>query len=224
MLRPPFSDLVLGIALPVPDPQLPEPLVDHRPTAEPRRKGCRRLQGTGERARHQPVDRLRTKHLGDGRGRPNPSRLDALIEPTHRTALAVRGRAGMSDQVHATHPSLPSVAQARCPAAPNGGSEPTADASPISASPTPQRGGQRVLDIVTRVPCADARCALPRLLASRPAGRGSLGHRLAARGDLLGHRLLGHGRLAGCGLLPRGDLLGRRLLDHGRLAGCGLRA
>jgi hypothetical protein len=33
MLRPPIGDLILGIALPVPDPQLPEPVVDDRLTA-----------------------------------------------------------------------------------------------------------------------------------------------------------------------------------------------
>lgn len=107
MLRPPIGDLVLGMALPVPDPQLPEAVVEDRLTAEPRREGCRRLHGTGERARHQPVDRLLTKDIGDRLGGPNPSRLDALVEPTHRPALAVRGRAAVADQVDACHPSRP---------------------------------------------------------------------------------------------------------------------
>ena len=119
MLRPPIGDLVLGIALPVPDPQLPEAVVDDRLTAEPRREGCRRLHGTGERARHKPVDRLLTKDIGDRRGGPNPSRLDALVEPTHRPALAVRGRAAVADQVDTSHPSLLSVARACCSASPN---------------------------------------------------------------------------------------------------------
>ena len=91
MLRPPLGDLVLRIALPVPDPQLPEAVVDDRLTAEHRREGCRRLHGTSERARHKPVDRLLSKDVGDRRGGPHPSRLDALVEPTHRPALAVRG-------------------------------------------------------------------------------------------------------------------------------------
>src|ERR1035437_9700712 len=43
---------------------------------------------------------------------------------------------------------------------------------------------------------ADVRVDLPRLLAGRPAGRGSLSHRLLARSGLLSHRLL-----AGSGLL-----------------------
>ena len=91
VLRPPLGDLVLGIALPVPDPQLPEAVVDDRLTAEQRRERCRRLHGTSERARHKPVDRLLSKDVGDRRGGPHPSRLDALVEPTHRPALAVRG-------------------------------------------------------------------------------------------------------------------------------------
>lgn len=119
MLRPPIGDLVFGTALPLPDPQLPEPFVDDRPTAQPRRQGCRRLQGTGERARHKPVDRFLTNDIGDRRGGPNPSRLDALVEPTHSPALAVRGRAAVSDQVDATHPSLLSVARACCSAEPH---------------------------------------------------------------------------------------------------------
>ena len=112
MLRPPLGDLVLRIALPVPDPQLPEAVVDDRLTAEQRREGCRRLHGTSERARHKPVDRLLSKDVGDRRGGPHPSRLDALVEPTHRPALAVRGRAAVADQVDACHPSLLSVARA----------------------------------------------------------------------------------------------------------------
>jgi hypothetical protein len=52
--------------------------------------------------------------------RPHPSRLDALVEPTHRPALAVRGRAAVADQVDACHPSLLSVARACCSASPNG--------------------------------------------------------------------------------------------------------
>jgi hypothetical protein len=104
MLRPPIGDLVLGTALPVPDPQLPEAIVNDRLTAEPLREGCRRLQGTGERARHKPVDGLLTKDIGHRRGGPHPSRLDALVEPTHRPALAVRGRAAVPDQVNARHP------------------------------------------------------------------------------------------------------------------------
>jgi hypothetical protein len=60
----------------------------------------------GERARHKPVDRLLSKDVGDRRGGPHPSRLDALVEPTHRPALAVRGRAAVADQVDACHPSL----------------------------------------------------------------------------------------------------------------------
>ena len=120
MLRPPLGDLVLRIALPVPDPQLPEPVVDDRLTAEQRREGCRRLHGTSERARHKPVDRLLSKDVGDRRGGPQPSRLDALVEPTHRPALAVRGRAAVADQVDACHPSLLSVARACWSASPNG--------------------------------------------------------------------------------------------------------
>ena len=119
MLRPPIGDLVLGIALPAPDPQLPEAVVDDRLTVEPRREGCRRLHGTGERARHKPVDRLLTKDIGDRRRGPNPSRLDALVEPTHRPALAVRGRAAVADQVDTCHPSPLSVARACCTASPN---------------------------------------------------------------------------------------------------------
>jgi hypothetical protein len=46
MLRPPLGDLVLRIALPVPDPQLPEAVVEDRLTAEQRRERCRRLHGT----------------------------------------------------------------------------------------------------------------------------------------------------------------------------------
>lgn len=124
MLRPPIGDLVLGEALPAPDPQLPEPFVDDRLTAEPRRQGCRRLHGPGERTRHQPVDRFLTKDIGDRRGGPNPSRLDALVEPTHRPALAVRGRAAVADQVDATHPSLLSLARTRCSVTPNGSRPP----------------------------------------------------------------------------------------------------
>jgi hypothetical protein len=48
--------------------------------------------GTSERARHKPVDRLLSNEVGDRRGGPHPSRLDALVEPTHPAALAVRGR------------------------------------------------------------------------------------------------------------------------------------
>ena len=44
---------------------------------------------------------------------------------------------------------------------------------------------------------ADVRDALPRLLVSRPAGRGSLGHRPLADGGLLGHRPLADGGLLG---------------------------
>ena len=120
MLRPALGDLVLRIALPVPDPQLPEAVVDDRLAAEQRREGCRRLHGTSERARHKPVDRLLSKDVGDRRGGPHPSRLDALVEPTHRPALAVRGRAAVADQVDACHPSLLSVARACCSASPNG--------------------------------------------------------------------------------------------------------
>jgi hypothetical protein len=46
MLRPLLCDLVLGIALPVPDPQLPEAVVDDRPKVEQRRERRRRLHGT----------------------------------------------------------------------------------------------------------------------------------------------------------------------------------
>ena len=120
MLRPLLGNLVLGIALPMPDPQLPEAVVDDRLTAEPRREGCRRLHGTGEGARNEPVDRLLSKDIGDRGGGPHPSRLDALIEPTHRTALAVRGRAAVADQVDAGHSSMLSVARACCSASPNG--------------------------------------------------------------------------------------------------------
>jgi hypothetical protein len=105
MLRPPVGDLALRIALPIPDSQLPEAVVDDRVPAEPRRERCRRLHGTGERARHKPVDRLLTKDIGDRRGGPNPSRLDALVKPTHRPALAVRGRAAVADQVNPCHPA-----------------------------------------------------------------------------------------------------------------------
>ena len=104
----------------MPDPQLPEAVVNDRPAAEQRREGCRRLHGTSERARHKPVDRLLSKDVGDRRGGPRPSRLDALVEPTHRPALAVRGRPAVADQVDACHPSLLSVARACCSASPNG--------------------------------------------------------------------------------------------------------
>jgi hypothetical protein len=110
MLRPSLGDLVLRIALPVPDPQLAEAVVEGRLTAEQLREGCRRLHGTSERARHKPVDRLLSKDVGDRRGGPHPSRLDALVEPTHRPALAVPGRAAVTDQVDTCHLSLPSVA------------------------------------------------------------------------------------------------------------------
>ena len=120
MLRPPLGDLVLGMTLPGPDPQLPEAVVNDRLAAEQRREGCRRLHGTSERARHKPVDRLLSKDVGDRRGAPHPSRLDALVKPTHRAALAVRGRAAVADQVDACHPSLLSVARACCSAPPNG--------------------------------------------------------------------------------------------------------
>jgi hypothetical protein len=79
MLRPPLGDLVLRRALPAPDPQLPEAVVDCRPAAEPLREGCRGLHGTSERARHQPVDRLLSKDVGDRLSGPYPSRLDALV-------------------------------------------------------------------------------------------------------------------------------------------------
>lgn len=111
MLRPPLGDLVLCIALPVPDAQLPEAVVDDRLTVEQRREGCRRLHGTSERARHKPVDRLLSKDVGDRRGGSHRSRVDALVEPTHRPALAVRGRAAVADQVNACHQSLLSVAR-----------------------------------------------------------------------------------------------------------------
>jgi hypothetical protein len=94
----------------VPDPQLPEAVVDDRLTAEQRREGCRRLHGTSERARHKPVDRLPSQDVGDRRGGPRPPRLDGLVKPTHRPALAVRGRAAVADQVDACHPSLLSIA------------------------------------------------------------------------------------------------------------------
>ncbi|HET6834945.1 MAG TPA: hypothetical protein VFH30_13815 [Acidimicrobiales bacterium] len=97
VLRPPLGDLVLGIALPVPDPQFPEAVVDDRLAAEPRREGRRRLHCTGEGARHEPVDRLLHEHVGDRRGGPHPARLDALVEPTHRRTLPVRGRAAVAD-------------------------------------------------------------------------------------------------------------------------------
>src|SRR3954451_3442524 len=114
MLRPPLGDLVLCIALPGPDPQLPEAVVEDRLTAEQSRERCRRLHGTSERARHKPVDRLLSKDVGGRRGGPHPSRLDALVEPTHRPALAVRSRAAVADQVDACHPSPLSVARACC--------------------------------------------------------------------------------------------------------------
>lgn len=113
MLRPLIGDLVLGTALPVPDPQLPEAVVDDRLTAEPRPEGCRRLHGTGERARHKPVDRLLTKDIGDRRGGPTPCRLDALVEPTHRPALAVRGGAAVADEVDASR-EVGGIAQSWC--------------------------------------------------------------------------------------------------------------
>src|SRR4051812_26907227 len=113
MFRPPLGDLILRKALPRPDPQLPEAVIEDRLTAEQRRERCRRLHGTSERARHKPVDRLPSKDVSDRRRGPHPSRLDALIEPTHRPALAVRGRAGVADQVDACRPSLLSLARAR---------------------------------------------------------------------------------------------------------------
>jgi hypothetical protein len=119
MLRPPLRDLVSPCNPPVPDPQLPEAVVDDRLTAEQRREGCRRLHGTSERARHKPVHRILSKDVGDRRGGPHPSRLDALVEPTHRPALAVRGRPAVADQVDACHPSLLSVARACCSASPD---------------------------------------------------------------------------------------------------------
>jgi hypothetical protein len=113
MLRPPIGDLVLGIPLPEPDPQLPETVVDDRLKAETRGERFCRLHRTDERARHKPVDRLLTKDIGDRRGGPNPNRLDALVAPTHRPALAVRDRAAVANQVYACHPSLLSVTDPR---------------------------------------------------------------------------------------------------------------
>src|SRR3954463_15959182 len=106
MLRPSLGDLVLRKALPGPDPQLPEALVEDRLTAEQRRERCRRLPVTSEGARPKPVDRLLSKDVGDRRRGPHPSRLDALLEPTHRPPLAVGGRAAVADQVDACHRSL----------------------------------------------------------------------------------------------------------------------
>jgi hypothetical protein len=109
VLWPPLGDLVLCVALPAPDPQFPEAVVDDQLTAETRREGCRRLHCTGQRAGHEPVDRLLREHVGDRRGGPHPARLDALVEPTHRPVLAVRGGAAVADQVDACHPSRLSV-------------------------------------------------------------------------------------------------------------------
>src|SRR3954451_15419228 len=106
MLRPSLGDLILRVALPGPDPQLPKAIVEDRLTAEQRREGCGRLHGTSEWARHKPVDRLLSKDVGDRLGGPHPSRPDALLEPTHRPPLAVGGRAAVADQVDACHRSL----------------------------------------------------------------------------------------------------------------------
>src|SRR3954471_4814905 len=157
MLRPPLGDLVLRIALPVPDPQLPEAVVDDRLTAEQSRERCRRLHGTSKRARHKPVDRLLSKDVGGRRGGPHPSRLDALVEPTHRPALAVRGRAGVADQVDARHPSLLSVTRA-C-------EEPGLRCAPRSRS---RLGSQRVTALATRA-ATTASGALPPF--AQPAAR-----------------------------------------------------
>jgi hypothetical protein len=108
------------MALPVPDPQLSEAFVEDRLTAEQRREGCCRLHGASERAGQKPVDRLLSKDVGDRRGGSDRPRLDLLVEPTHRPALAVRGRAAVADQVDACHPSLLSVARPRGFASPNG--------------------------------------------------------------------------------------------------------
>src|SRR3954451_11865418 len=120
MLRPSLGDLILRVALPGPDPQLPKAIVEDRLTAEQRRERCRRLHGTSEWARHKPVDRLLSKDVGDRLGGPHPPPLDAFLQPTHRPALAVRNRAAVADQMHPCHPPPLSVRRACGSASPNG--------------------------------------------------------------------------------------------------------
>src|SRR3954453_22413631 len=120
MLRPSLGDLILRVALPGPDPQLPKALVEDRLTAEQRRERGPRLQGASEWAQPKPVDRLLSKDVGDRLGGPHPPRLDAFLQPTHRPALAVRNRAAVADQMHPCHPPPRSVTRACRSASPNG--------------------------------------------------------------------------------------------------------
>src|SRR4051812_39682239 len=118
MLRPALGDLVLRRALPGPDPQLPEAVVEDRLTASSaasgaavctaRASGLDTSQSTGARARTSATAAAARTH-----------RLDALLEPTHRPALAVRSRAAVADQVDACHRLPLSVTQA-CSATTNG--------------------------------------------------------------------------------------------------------